>query len=132
MTSTRAEARTAPQATADDHAPVAVTGVSRWYGNVVAVNEITFRLDAGVTGLLAELLFLPAVIAVTAPERWLGRSLTAPLVDSSPAALSSVPEIVAVLARDSEKSMPGISIESPMLTNCASPAIGVPGWYERV
>src|SRR4029453_5028628 len=26
--------------------------VSRWYGNVVAVNDISLRLDAGVTGLL--------------------------------------------------------------------------------
>jgi ABC-2 type transport system ATP-binding protein len=33
-------------------APVEVSAVSRWYGNVVAVNEISFRLDPGVTGLL--------------------------------------------------------------------------------
>ncbi len=33
-------------------APVEVNAVSRWYGNVVAVNEVTFRLEAGVTGLL--------------------------------------------------------------------------------
>jgi ABC-2 type transport system ATP-binding protein len=33
-------------------APVELTGVSRWYGNVVAVNEISFTLDRGVTGLL--------------------------------------------------------------------------------
>src|SRR5919201_6577199 len=26
--------------------------VSRWYGNVVAVNDVTFSLGAGVTGLL--------------------------------------------------------------------------------
>jgi ABC-2 type transport system ATP-binding protein len=31
---------------------VDVTGASRWYGNVVAVNDVTFRLDRGVTGLL--------------------------------------------------------------------------------
>ena len=32
--------------------PVEVTDASRWYGNVVAVNEVTFRLEPGVTGLL--------------------------------------------------------------------------------
>ena len=26
--------------------------VSRWYGNVVAVNDVTMHLDSGVTGLL--------------------------------------------------------------------------------
>ncbi len=33
-------------------AAVEVANVSRWYGNVVAVNEISFRLNAGITGLL--------------------------------------------------------------------------------
>ena len=33
-------------------APVEVAGASRWYGNVVAVNEVSFRLEPGVTGLL--------------------------------------------------------------------------------
>jgi ABC-2 type transport system ATP-binding protein len=33
-------------------AAVEVTNVSRWYGNVVAVNDISFRLEAGITGLL--------------------------------------------------------------------------------
>ena len=33
-------------------APVQLAAVSRWYGNVVAVNEISFELRAGVTGLL--------------------------------------------------------------------------------
>jgi len=33
-------------------APVELSDVSRWYGNVVAVNEVSFRLDPGVTGLL--------------------------------------------------------------------------------
>lgn len=33
-------------------AAVEVTDVSRWYGNVVAVNGISFALDPGVTGLL--------------------------------------------------------------------------------
>jgi ABC-2 type transport system ATP-binding protein len=32
--------------------PVEVTDASRWYGNVVAVNEVSFRLEPGVTGLL--------------------------------------------------------------------------------
>jgi ABC-2 type transport system ATP-binding protein len=31
---------------------VEVTNASRWYGNVVAVNDVTFRLDGGITGLL--------------------------------------------------------------------------------
>jgi ABC-2 type transport system ATP-binding protein len=31
---------------------VEVAAASRWYGNVVAVNDVTFRLDGGVTGLL--------------------------------------------------------------------------------
>ena len=31
---------------------VTLTGVSKWYGNVVAVNDITMSLGAGVTGLL--------------------------------------------------------------------------------
>jgi ABC-2 type transport system ATP-binding protein len=29
-----------------------LTGVSRWYGNVVAVNDVTMRIGPGVTGLL--------------------------------------------------------------------------------
>jgi ABC-2 type transport system ATP-binding protein len=32
--------------------PVELIGASRWYGNVVAVNEVSFRLEPGVTGLL--------------------------------------------------------------------------------
>jgi ABC-2 type transport system ATP-binding protein len=31
---------------------VEVSSVSRWYGNVVAVNDVTFRLNGGITGLL--------------------------------------------------------------------------------
>jgi ABC-2 type transport system ATP-binding protein len=31
---------------------LSVKGVSRWYGNVVAVNDISFELKAGITGLL--------------------------------------------------------------------------------
>jgi ABC-2 type transport system ATP-binding protein len=33
-------------------APVELVGVSRWYGNVVAVNDVSFALGPGVTGLL--------------------------------------------------------------------------------
>jgi ABC-2 type transport system ATP-binding protein len=33
-------------------APIVVDRVSRWYGNVVAVNDITFALAPGITGLL--------------------------------------------------------------------------------
>lgn len=33
-------------------APIDVVGVSRWYGNVVAVNDISFTLRPGITGLL--------------------------------------------------------------------------------
>ncbi len=36
----------------DGPAAVELANVSRWYGNVVAVNDISFRLDGGVTGLL--------------------------------------------------------------------------------
>lgn len=32
--------------------PISVESVSRWYGNVVAVNEISFSLSQGITGLL--------------------------------------------------------------------------------
>ena len=40
------------QAAAAAAIPVEVTNASRWYGNVVAVNEVSFRLESGVTGLL--------------------------------------------------------------------------------
>ena len=40
------------QARHADAAAVELANVSRWYGNVVAVNDISFRLDGGVTGLL--------------------------------------------------------------------------------
>ena len=33
-------------------APLAAAHVARWYGNVVAVNDVTFGIGAGVTGLL--------------------------------------------------------------------------------
>ena len=42
-----AAAQPAAKATA-----VEVVNVSRWYGNIVAVNDITFSLNAGITGLL--------------------------------------------------------------------------------
>jgi ABC-2 type transport system ATP-binding protein len=31
---------------------ITLESASRWYGNVVAVNEVSFRLDGGITGLL--------------------------------------------------------------------------------
>ena len=31
---------------------IALSGVSRWYGNVVAVNDVTFEVGPGITGLL--------------------------------------------------------------------------------
>jgi ABC-2 type transport system ATP-binding protein len=36
----------------DRNQPIVLDRVSRWYGNVVAVNDISFGLGAGVTGLL--------------------------------------------------------------------------------
>ena len=38
--------------TAGEGPTIALEGVSRWYGNVVAVNEISFEVSPGVTGLL--------------------------------------------------------------------------------
>ncbi|HET7703552.1 MAG TPA: ABC transporter ATP-binding protein [Candidatus Limnocylindrales bacterium] len=38
--------------TAERAQPIVVERVSRWYGNVVAVNDISFSLGAGITGLL--------------------------------------------------------------------------------
>jgi ABC-2 type transport system ATP-binding protein len=35
-----------------DDVAVELVNASRWYGNVVAVNDISFRLDGGITGLL--------------------------------------------------------------------------------
>ncbi len=42
----------APVLTADPSQPLVLDRVSRWYGNVVAVNDISFSLGPGVTGLL--------------------------------------------------------------------------------
>jgi len=42
----------APAAPAATGAAIELDHVSRWYGNVVAVNDISFSLGAGVTGLL--------------------------------------------------------------------------------
>ncbi len=36
----------------DTSQPIVLERVSRWYGNVVAVNDITFALGSGITGLL--------------------------------------------------------------------------------
>ena len=38
--------------TPDGPAAVQVSGVSKWYGNVVAVNDVTFGVRRGITGLL--------------------------------------------------------------------------------
>ena len=38
--------------TVDPGQPIVLDRVSRWYGNVVAVNDISFSLGAGITGLL--------------------------------------------------------------------------------
>ena len=35
-----------------DTAGIELRGVSRWYGNVVAVNDITMTIGAGVTGIM--------------------------------------------------------------------------------
>ena len=35
-----------------DTATIRLVNASRWYGNVVAVNDITFSVDSGITGLL--------------------------------------------------------------------------------
>jgi ABC-2 type transport system ATP-binding protein len=45
-------AEQAPATSAPVSTLVELNGVSRWYGNVVAVNDITMTLGAGVTGLL--------------------------------------------------------------------------------
>ena len=47
-----ASATDAPVAAQSLSAPVELSGVSRWYGNVVAVNDVSFSLEPGVTGLL--------------------------------------------------------------------------------
>ena len=41
-----------PLADPDPSLPIVLERVSRWYGNVVAVNDITFALGPGITGLL--------------------------------------------------------------------------------
>jgi ABC-2 type transport system ATP-binding protein len=41
-----------PVAQATQTVQVGVTNISRWYGNVVAVNDISFELGPGITGLL--------------------------------------------------------------------------------
>ncbi|HTG41442.1 MAG TPA: ATP-binding cassette domain-containing protein, partial [Methylomirabilota bacterium] len=43
---------TAGAPTGGPPAALVLEGVSRWYGNIVAVNDITFALGSGVTGLL--------------------------------------------------------------------------------
>jgi ABC-2 type transport system ATP-binding protein len=52
MSTVSAESATAESAPVTPGAAVELRGVSRWYGNVVAVNDVTMALTAGVTGLL--------------------------------------------------------------------------------
>jgi len=59
----------------------------------------------------------PTETLVTAADRWLGSSLTLPVLDGSPAAFNSVPEMRAVRARASEKSIPAVSCDSARAAN---------------
>jgi ABC-2 type transport system ATP-binding protein len=52
MSTVSTESATSQAAPADPTAMVELRGVSRWYGNVVAVNDVTMSLTPGVTGLL--------------------------------------------------------------------------------
>ena len=52
MTASGALAATPPAVGPSTTTTIALTGVSRWYGNVVAINEITIGIGPGVTGLL--------------------------------------------------------------------------------
>jgi ABC-2 type transport system ATP-binding protein len=72
-----------PQPASSREAAIDLVHVARWYGNVVAVNDITFSLGAGVTGLLGPngagkttlLHMLAGLLAPSAGEvRILGRS----------------------------------------------------------
>ncbi|MEJ7695213.1 MAG: ATP-binding cassette domain-containing protein [Candidatus Limnocylindrales bacterium] len=47
-----ADQRVSERLPAGPRPPIALDHVSRWYGNVVAVNDISFALGPGVTGLL--------------------------------------------------------------------------------
>ena len=52
MTASTSDELVLPAETTGSGAVVALTGVSRWYGNVVAVNDVTLTVGPGVTGLL--------------------------------------------------------------------------------
>ncbi|MCI0842445.1 MAG: ATP-binding cassette domain-containing protein, partial [Chloroflexi bacterium] len=43
---------TQPNGVASPPATIEAVNVSRWYGNVVAVNDVSFSLGPGITGLL--------------------------------------------------------------------------------
>ena len=43
---------TQPDGAASPTATIEAVNVSRWYGNVVAVNDVSFSLGPGITGLL--------------------------------------------------------------------------------
>lgn len=59
--------------------PIALEHVSRWYGNVVAVNDVSFALGPGVTGLLGPngagkstlLHLLAGLLAPSAGQVWI-------------------------------------------------------------
>jgi ABC-2 type transport system ATP-binding protein len=52
MTGTVSPEKASPDTTQTAGNLVELRGVSRWYGNVVAVNDVTMTLEPGVTGLL--------------------------------------------------------------------------------
>lgn len=49
---TTADSDPAPPLSASGDAVIELRGVSHWYGNVVAVNDVSFELRPGITGLL--------------------------------------------------------------------------------
>jgi ABC-2 type transport system ATP-binding protein len=58
---------------------IQIKNVSRWYGNVVAVNDITMDIGPGVTGLLGpngagKSTILHMIAGFLAPSRWTGRT----------------------------------------------------------
>ena len=52
MTATASKSLASVDATPTAGAAIELVNVSRWYGNIVAVNDISFALEPGITGLL--------------------------------------------------------------------------------
>jgi len=52
MTATASKSPAAAEASPPPGAAIELINVSRWYGNIVAVNDISFALEPGITGLL--------------------------------------------------------------------------------